>query len=185
MRKITKKQLTYLVEREVRKQLNIPHTKKEKKVNVWGIDTTFAEGFMDILEPYKEKYIKDHTWSFDTDNTDYRVFMDAILKCKHGKLVKYETYDLVKLQKLLELADEDISFTVSFKYGDVNLFDKISTKYHVYLEVETKNIWWDNNTNIVKVKYYIKLNRVLDVLPKLLRDIDAHYDEFEYYKYEN
>jgi hypothetical protein len=91
--KITMKQLQYLVENEVRKQLN------NNKINegIFDTDTTFAEDFMNILEPYRQEYLQ-YKWELDTDSAKDDTFMKYILGCTKGHYShKYNT-NIYKIQ---------------------------------------------------------------------------------------
>ena len=176
--KLTKKQLQHLVESEVRKQL-INNSKIDE--GIFDIDTTFAENFMDILEPYKQDYLQQYKWELDTDAVRSDTFMKYILGCTKGRYShKYNT-DIYKIQQILDNVDTDetIGCTVRLRNTILNqkYLDRIANKYHLYSEVSVKERYLEDSDNQISDKfvllysYFIPITKVLKILPDLLNDL--------------
>ena len=163
--KITKKQLQHLVENEVRKQLINNNKINEKWLE--DNDTTFAEDFMNILEPYRQEYLQQYKWELDTDTVDAVTFMKYILGCTKGRYShKYNT-DIYKIQQILDNVDTDETVGCSVrlrntipneKYLDRDRVEQISDKF------------------VLIYSYFIPITNVLEILPDLLNDLATSSD---------
>lgn len=187
--KITKKQLTYLVESEVRKQLVINNKINEKWLE--DDDTTFAEDFMNILEPYRQEYLQQYKWELDTDTVNVVTFMKYILGCTKGRYShKYNT-DIYKIQQILDNVDTDETIRCSVRLRNTILnekyLDHIANKYHLYSEVSVKERYFDDDSIeqisdkfVLIYSYYIPITKVLEILPELLSELNT--DDLTYFK---
>ena len=183
--KITKKQLQYLVENEVRKQLINNNKINEKWLN--DVDTTFAEDFMNILEPYRQEYLQQYKWELDTDTVDVVTFMKYILGCTKGRYShKYNT-DIYKIQQILDNVDTDETIRCLVRLRNTipneKYLDHIANKYHLYSsEVSVKERYFDDNDEQISDKfvliysYFIPITKVLEILPDLLNDLASSSD---------
>lgn len=177
---LTKKQLQHLVENEVRKQLINNNKINEKWLE--DNDTTFAEDFMNILEPYRQEYLQQYKWELDTDTVDADTFMKYILRCTKGRYShKYNT-DIYKIQQILDDVDTDetIKCTVRLRNTIPNekYLDRIANKYHLYSEVSVKERYFDDDSVeqisdkfVLIYSYFIPITKVLEILPDLLNDL--------------
>lgn len=183
--KLTKKQLIYLVESEVRKQLI-----NNKKINESNIDdvTTFAINFMNILEPYRQDYLQQYKWELDTETVDADTFMKYILGCTKGHYShKYNT-DIYKIQQILDNVDTDETIRCSVRLRNTipneKYLDRIANKYHLYSsEVSVKERYFDDDNDeqisdkfVLIYSYFIPITKVLEILPDLLNDLATSSD---------
>lgn len=176
--KITTKQLQYLVENEVRKQLN------NNKINegIFDTDTTFAEDFMNILEPYRQEYLQ-YKWELDTDSAKGDTFMKYILGCTKGHYSHKYNMNIYKIQQCLDVEDTDeIWCTVRLRntMENIDYLDHIAHKYHLVIEDMVKERYLEDNDNqkisdkfVLLYSYFIPINKVLEILPKLLSELDT------------
>lgn len=183
--KITKKQLYHLVENEVRKQLINNNKINEKWLE--DNDTTFAEDFMNILEPYRQEYLQQYKWELDTDTVDAVTFMKYILGCTKGRYShKYNT-DIYKIQQILDNVDtnETVGCSVRLRNTIPNekYLDRIANKYHLYSEVSVKERYFDDDSVeqisdkfVLIYSYFIPITKVLEILPDLLNDLATSSD---------
>lgn len=180
--KLTKKQFIYLVESEVRKQLI-----NNKKLNESNIDddTTFAEDFMNILEPYRQEYLQQYKWELNTDTVDAVTFMKYILGCTKGRY-SYNT-DIYKIQQILDNVDTDETIRYSVRLRNTipnkKYLDRIANKYHLYSEVSVKERYFDDDSVeqisdkfVLIYSYFIPITKVLEILPDLLNDLATSSD---------
>ena len=187
--KITKKQLQYLVENEVRKQLVINNKINEKWLE--DDDTTVADDFMNILEPYRQEYLQQYKWELDTDTVNAVTFMKYILDCTKGRYShKYNT-DIYKIQQILDNVDTDETIRCSVRLRNTILnekyLDHIANKYHLYSEVSVKERYFDDDSIeqisdkfVLIYSYYIPITKVLEILPELLSELNT--DDLTYFK---
>ena len=174
--KLTKKQLTYLVESEVRKQLINNNKINEKWLE--DVDTTFAEDFMNILEPYRQEYLQQYKWELDTDTVDAVTFMKYILGCTKGRYShKYNT-NIYKIQQILDDVDTDETIRCT-----VCLRNTIPNEYHLYSEDSVKERYFDDDSVeqisdkfVLIYSYFIPITKVLEILPDLLNDLATSSD---------
>lgn len=182
--KLTKKQLQYLIENEVRKQLINNNKINEKQLD--DVDTTFAENFMDILEPYKHNYLQQYKWELDTDSAKGDTFMKYILGCTKGHYShKYNT-NIYKIQQCLDVEDTDeIWCTVSLRntMENIDYLDNIAHKYHLVTEDMVKERYLEDSANqkisdnfVLIYSYFIPITKVLEILPDLLNDLATSSD---------
>ena len=177
------KQLQYLVENEVRKQLN------NNKINegIFDTDTTFAINFMNILEPYRQEYLQQYKWELDTDTVNAVTFMKYILGCTKGRYShKYNT-DIYKIQQILDNVDTDETIRCSVRLRNTipneKYLDRIANMYHLYSEVSVKERYFDDdsveqisNKFVLIYSYFIPITKVLEILPDLLNDLATSSD---------
>ena len=181
--KITKKQLYHLVENEVRKQLINNNKINEKWLE--DNDTTLAEDFMNILEPYRQEYLQQYKWELNTDTVDAVTFMKYILGCTKGRY-SYNT-DIYKIQQILDNVDTDETIRYSVRLRNTipneKYLDRIANKYHLYSEVSVKERYFDDDSVeqisdkfVLIYSYFIPITKVLEILPDLLNDLATSSD---------
>lgn len=168
--KITKKQLTYLVENEVRKQLI-----NNKKINesIIDDDTIFAVNFMNILEPYRQDYLQYYKWEIFSDTVFNGDFMECILTCTKGRY--YYNTDIKKIQKFLDESEEIAVSIYLIKYttGTIKFLEHTADKYKLYSEDKVNK---KDDDFILCYTYYIPINKVIEILPDLLNDLATSSD---------
>lgn len=132
--KITKKQLTYLVESEVRKYLN-KHKKTSahiQKINedIDDYSPSLAEELINIFKPYKD-LLKLGYWDLSTDNTidddelnDYVIYdrdineLDSILEVSENIILSFDTEGNDIIDQLDNLCD---NYNYNSEIGKVDI----------------------------------------------------------------
>lgn len=132
--KITKKQLTYLVESEVRKYLN-KHKKTSahiQKINedIDDYSPSLAEELINIFKPYKD-LLKLCYWDLSTDNTidddelnDYVIYdrdineLDSILEVSENIILSFNTEGNDIIDQLDNLCD---NYNYNSEIGKVDI----------------------------------------------------------------
>ena len=179
--KITKKQLTYLVESEVKKQLKLRGNKNARRhtlrINegVNNNDDNIAAELVNILNPVFEYAVSEdpneYIFTID-DNVE-----DNLLNCVD---LNTDLLDIDEVEQIIEGAKE---LTISFYIGDYqyenyvkfkNAINKLMSEYPMYTGyVDDANV--SNDIPEIYYKIRVPLND-LSSLPSLLDDIITNRD---------
>lgn len=148
--KLTKKQLTYLVESEVRKYLN-KHKKTSahiQKINedIDDYSSSLAEELINIFKPYKD-LLKLGYWKLSTDNTidddelnDYVIYdrdingLDSILEDSENIILSFDTDGNDIIEQLDNLCS---NYNYNSEIGEVDVpIIKNDMNYRVYIPIQ-------------------------------------------------
>lgn len=166
--KITKKRLTYLVESEIRKQLNHRGNKNARRIdeNTITNDNNIAAELVDILNPVFDYAVNEATdeYIFTIDDNDE----DDLINC-----VDTDT-DLLDVDEVEQILDGAEELTISFYIGNYqyenyvnfkNDINKLMSKYPMYTGYVD-----DTNDGYLYYKIRVPLNN-LSSLSSLLDDL--------------
>lgn len=145
--KITKKQLIYLVESEVRKYLN-KHKKNIQKINedIDDYSQSLAEVLINIFKPYKD-LLKLGYWDLYTDNTidddelnDYIIYdrdineLDSILEDSENIILSFDTGGNDIIDQLDDLCN---NYNYDSEIGKVDIpIIKNDMNYRVHIPIQ-------------------------------------------------